>query len=95
VTQGEVIEFLERQKEPRSAKVISEEIKVEVVLVHHALKKLLRWKEVEYIELDRNISSFYQKRKVNKRTCFFFIPGKINPTNFEEQVRVRFQSAEL
>ena len=77
--------------EPLSAKVISEKIEIEVVLVHHALKKLLKYKEVNYIELNRNLSTFYQNRKINRRTCFFFIPGRVNPDKFEEQVHARFQ----
>ena len=95
ITQGEIIEFLNKVKEPHSAKTIAESIEIEVVLIHHALKKLLKYKEVDYVELNRNLSSFYQKRKVNKRTCFFFIPGLINPEQFEELVQTRFQLAEL
>ncbi len=81
-------------KKPLSAKTISENIKIEVVLIHHGLRKLYKYSEIDYVELDRNLSSFYLGRKVNKRTCFFFIPGVINPDEFQEQVHARFQSAE-
>ena len=74
--------------------MISEKIGINKVLVHHSLKKLLKHNEVDYIELDRNLATAFLGKHVQRRSCFFFIPGKINPEEFEEQVRVRFQSAE-
>ncbi len=79
---------------PKSARLIAEGIEFEVVIVHHALKKLLKYNEVAFVELDRNLASFYLEKKVNKRTCFFFIPGEIDPIEFEEQVYARFQLVE-
>lgn len=52
--QAEVIEFLNKQKEPASRKQIADAIGCSPIHVSHTLKKLLDEKEIKCIELDRH-----------------------------------------
>jgi len=65
--------------QPQSARQIAEAIEQEIVLVSHTLKKLLKHKEVEYIELPWYKATEILGWKTNRRTCFFFIPTLLDP----------------
>ncbi len=51
--QDEVLQCLEKQKEPISRSEIAKELGCEPISVSHAIKKLLNKEEIKCIELDR------------------------------------------
>lgn len=72
--QAEIIECLEKHKEPISRSQIAKEINQNPVSVSHSIKRLLKNNEIKCIELDRIQSG--KKLKLNKifrRTRFYYI----------------------
>ena len=54
MVQGEVIECLEKSKVPMSRTQIAEAIKDDPIKVSHALRQLVKWKEVKCMEINRH-----------------------------------------
>lgn len=64
---------------PKSARQIAEALEKEIVLVSHNLKKLIKWKEVKYLELPWYRATEILGWKTNRRTSFYFLPSIENP----------------
>lgn len=71
---------------PKAAREIAEAIGYDMVIVCHALPKLLKFKEIKSIEVDRINATNILGRKVFRRTNFFFTPDLILPVEFQELV---------
>ncbi len=66
-------------KIPQSARQIAEALELEIVLVSHSLKKLLKWNEVKYLELPWYRATDILGWKTNRRTSFYYLPNIENP----------------
>ena len=73
------IHYLEGADEPKCARQIADALEIDITLIFHGMRKLLKYKEVEAIELNREIATRICNRKINRRTCFYVIPGLENP----------------
>lgn len=66
-------------KIPKSARQIAEALGLDIVIVSHNLKKLLKWKETKYIELPWYEARIILKNNMNHRTSFYYSPKISNP----------------
>ncbi len=71
--QSEVIEFLKICDKPVTRKEIAEGIECDPCRVSYLLKKLLRFKEVDFIEHSRKTASEMVGYLLMRRTRFFFL----------------------
>ena len=64
--QQEVIEVLEKAKKPMSRTQIAKELEKDLVIVSHAISKLIKFREIKCIEIDRNqaMEMFHCKRRM-------------------------------
>jgi len=78
--QQEVIDFLMEQDKPVSRGQISNGMDLEPTYVSHILNKLLKWKEIECIEVNRNQAIKLLKLKSPfkgvRRRRFYYISKK-------------------
>lgn len=78
--QGEVIDFLKECDEPVTRRQIAEGIDCDPIKVSHILPKLLKSKEVDFIEYAREKASELVGYILLRRTRFFFLV-----TEFEKE----------
>ena len=72
--QLEILKCLEKHKKPISRKQISKETDYDVTKVSHLVKKLLKRKEIKYIELDRIQAGKMLGMKFSfRRTRFYYV----------------------
>lgn len=67
--QGEVIEFLQKQKEPLSSGEIAYFMKEPPSKISRIISKLLEFSEIEYVEIDRKES---MKRVGSRRRILLY-----------------------
>lgn len=72
--QQEVIDFLKKQKEPLSAGEIAFFMKENPSKISRIIRKLLDYKEIHAIEIDRQIAM--DKYNCRKRMQLYFLPEK-------------------
>ncbi len=72
---------------PKSARQIAEALEQEIVVISHNLKKLLKWKEVKYIELPWYKATEVLGWKTLRRTSFYFLPEISNPVTLLQEVQ--------
>lgn len=75
--QGEVIDFLKECDEPVTRRQIAEGIDCDPIKVSHILPKLLKTKEVDFIEYAREKASELVGYILLRRTRFFFLVEEI------------------
>ena len=75
--QGEVIDFLKECEEPVTRRQIAKGIDCDPVSVSHILPKLLKSKEVDFIEYAREKASELVGYILLRRTRFFFLVRKV------------------
>lgn len=73
IGQAEVIDFLKECEEPVTRKQIAEGLDYDPIKVSHILRDLLRFNEVEFIELPRDKASELVGYVLLRRTRFFFL----------------------
>ena len=73
IVQSEIIEFLKKQTEPLTRKQIAEGLGFDPVKVSHALKALLKFNEVAFIEYARDKASKLVGYVLLRRTRFFYL----------------------
>ena len=72
--QGEILECLEKHKQPISRKQIAEETEYDVVKVSHLLRKLLDKNEIKCIELNRiQAGKMLGMSSPFRRTRFYYL----------------------
>jgi len=71
--QGEIIDFLKECQEPVTRRQIAEGIDCDPIKVSHILPKLLKSKEVDFIEHAREEASELVGYMLLRRTRFFFL----------------------
>lgn len=72
IVQADIIDFLKTQEEPLTRKQIAEALDFDPVKVSHALKALLKFNEVNFIEHSRDEASQLVGYILLRRTRFFF-----------------------
>ena len=80
--QGEVIDFLKDCDKPVTRREIAEGIDCDPIKVSHILPKLLKTKEIDFIEHARERASELVGYILLRRTRFFFLIERIE--EFEE-----------
>ncbi len=80
IGQAEVVHFLEKCTKPKTRKQIAEAIECDPVRISHILKDLLRWKEIKFIEYDREKASTLVGYVLLRRTKFYYT-SKSNRAN--------------
>lgn len=82
IGQAEIINFLERCDKPMTRKQIAEAMNEDAIKVSHILKNLVRWAEVQFLELSgeeiKEVAGYYPGR----RTRVYFIEGKVKIKNW-------------
>ncbi len=73
MSQSEVIEFLKTCDEPVTRKQIADGLNSDPIKVSHALRCLLKWNEVDFIEHPQEQASELVGYVLRRRTRFFFI----------------------
>lgn len=76
---------------PQSARQIAEALELEIVVVLHSLKRLLKYKEVKFIEMPWYEATEILGWKTNRRTSFFFIPILSDPEEILQQLLLEAQ----
>lgn len=71
--QGEIIEFLKTIDEPISSRHIAEALNISHILVCNSLSKLLKYKEVQFIELSQEEARKKYNYKVTRRLRFYYL----------------------
>ena len=66
-------------KIPQSARQIAEALEKDIVLISHNLKKLIKFKEVKYIELKWYKATEVLGWRTTRRTSFYFLPNIKSP----------------
>lgn len=75
--QGEVIDFLKECEEPVTRRQIAEGIDCDPIKVSHILPKLLKSREVDFIEYAREKASKLVGYMLLRRTRFFFLVEEV------------------
>ena len=82
IGQAEIIQYLESIGNPVSVRQISEALGIDYTNLSHTIKKLLKYNEVGFIELDRiRAANFLGITKITRRMRFYFnieLVGKFN-----------------
>ena len=90
--QEDVLDFIEKSDWIVSARQISEAIGKEVYSVSHSLSKLMKYKEVNFLEVDRNQADLLiDDYKVHKRMRFFF-SIKVSKTQMARDLKAFLRS---
>lgn len=72
--QGEVLKFLEKCVKPMSGKQIAEALDESAIQISYALKRLLKFRDIECIELDRHEAAKYlNDSKLCRRTRLYYV----------------------
>lgn len=72
--QSEIIELLEKANKPLARCEICALLGEDGSKISHTLKKLVKYKEVKYVELDRSqIAEFYGGKKPKRRMKLYYL----------------------
>ena len=75
--QGEIIEVLKRSRKPLNRGQIAERTGLDPVLVSHTLKRLLKWCDIECIEVDRNQAArMLNSKSPLRRMKFYYVSSE-------------------
>jgi len=77
VVQAEVIKFLESCDSPVSRTQIAEALDENAIKISHALARLIRWSEVEFVEYSGEKMKELVGYSPGRRTRFYFVKGKV------------------
>lgn len=66
-----IIEYLEKVKVPKSRGQIASDLGIAPISVSHALKSLVKYKEVKYKEITRQEA--YKNYKCYRRMCIYYV----------------------
>lgn len=72
--QSEVVDFLQKCEKPVTRLEIAESLQCDPIIVSHALRTLVKFKEVHFIEYSQDEASKLVGYVLLRRTRFFYLP---------------------
>ena len=72
MVQDEILKFIEKSLQPLSAKQIEEALEISKVSVSRALKKLIKYSEVNFYEMSSEEAKEYLDYQINRRVYVYY-----------------------